>query len=145
MVDGTPILDIKPYLPAYDGPQDGVRFPDWVDNDKRPFESRIVYTSEAQADLERICEGGEGGEQLRMLSGAEEVRRAIREVLQAEPRSYFRRQQMAKGENLVYLFTVDNLNIRCQYAEAEKAVRIYALEHWPRGAPLPEPSRLPPL
>jgi len=28
-IDGTPVLDIKPYLPPYDSPAD-VRVPDWV-------------------------------------------------------------------------------------------------------------------
>ena len=28
-IDGTPVIDIKPYMPHYDGPPD-VRVPDWV-------------------------------------------------------------------------------------------------------------------
>jgi tRNA (Thr-GGU) A37 N-methylase len=29
-INGTPVIDIKPYFPAYDAPR-GVRTPEWVD------------------------------------------------------------------------------------------------------------------
>jgi len=30
VIDGTPVLDIKPYTPPYDVPKGEVRVPDWV-------------------------------------------------------------------------------------------------------------------
>lgn len=30
VIDNTPILDIKPYLPAYDEPEGNVRMPEWT-------------------------------------------------------------------------------------------------------------------
>ena len=62
LVDGTPVLDVKPYLPTYDAPRNGpVRTgPMWVD--PQPLE-QVRFTSEAEAALEELhsVQGGGGG------------------------------------------------------------------------------------
>lgn len=49
MVDGTPILDVKPYLPWYDAPMEKVVYPHWVEDARRKtLEVEILPEAEAQ-------------------------------------------------------------------------------------------------
>ena len=51
LVDGTRILDIKPFIPSYDAPAGDVMLPDWVR--ERPGRSiDVVYSDWADGQLE---------------------------------------------------------------------------------------------
>jgi len=55
LIDGTPILDIKPYIPSYDTPRDSgvVRFPKWsVPDADRSI--KVKLGSAAAADLQLL-------------------------------------------------------------------------------------------
>jgi tRNA-Thr(GGU) m(6)t(6)A37 methyltransferase TsaA len=57
LIDGTPILDVKPFLPYADAPPLGqqVRTPAWVDAGNVP-RLRVIFTAEARRDLCAACE-----------------------------------------------------------------------------------------
>ena len=57
LIDGTPILDVKPFLPYADAPPPGqaVRAPAWVDAGGVP-RLRVVFSDEARRGLRAVCE-----------------------------------------------------------------------------------------
>ncbi len=82
LLDGTPILDIKPYIPAYDAPSSSssstsnVRVPSWINNPGDDLQ--VELTPRAERGLaEREFEG---------QSDRQLLRRAIVDILSADPR-----------------------------------------------------------
>jgi len=142
LVDGTPILDVKPYIPCYDAPfangpdgaddfgsvvtgPDGswgnVRYPGWC----VPSESTrlsVTVTEAAAAQLEEIIASGA---KPRILKSWGDVKDAMRQVLQADPRSVYRKTSCV-GE--IYPFYLDCLDVRCVFDESNAVeVRSIAL------------------
>lgn len=83
MIDGTAVLDIKPYIPCYDNPSMieeklsescDVFVPDWINNKKN---INVIYTDEAAAQAEKL---------------AYDVN-SISEILKADPRSVYKRKR----------------------------------------------------
>ncbi|KAH3756956.1 methyltransferase, YaeB/AF_0241 family protein [Pelomyxa schiedti] len=106
LVNGTPILDIKPYIPAADSaPQSSVRIPGWVAGggsaDFADF-SRVEWTPNATLQLQTAAP------HLRFYSGSEEAMSAITEVIRLDPRSAHMR---SKHSMCVYGVCVDTLNV----------------------------------
>lgn len=64
MVDGTPILDIKPYLPWYDAPNTPLVYPKWVEDARqRTLEVEILPDAEKEIEqLGKIWRGMECGD-----------------------------------------------------------------------------------
>lgn len=54
MVDGTPVLDIKPYVPHYDSVP-WARVPDWVDEAQRRALVPVVLSAAARGQLRRLA------------------------------------------------------------------------------------------
>jgi tRNA-Thr(GGU) m(6)t(6)A37 methyltransferase TsaA len=96
LVDGTPILDVKPYIPSYDlaeSPRAG-----WTERVERAaFEVR--FSESALADLARLEK-----------SRAEQTRRLISEVLSQDLRNPRDRSQLAEGKPLE--FFIHDLEVR---------------------------------
>jgi tRNA-Thr(GGU) m(6)t(6)A37 methyltransferase TsaA len=102
LVDGTPILDVKPYIPFCDGhslmPPPSVA--PWIEN--RPTaDLEVKFTSEAEEQLLALAPS------LRLLDSASQARAALTEVLTADPRSVHWRQRRTDVE---YGFSIDCLN-----------------------------------
>lgn len=88
LVDGTPVLDIKPYLAHIDNPQESdpetpVRKPDWVLNPKFSLVP-VKFSPQARKSLKRIVENGQldwyAREELHI------VEEALVQVLRLDPR-----------------------------------------------------------
>ena len=103
LVDGTPVLDIKPYVPTYDAPPQGVcDLPPWVSQGlatQRPVEFSQAAAAELRDILERNPMAlefyGHNGE-----SAAEtyaDVTACIREVLSMDVRSQWQTQKARRG------------------------------------------------
>ncbi|KAJ1636806.1 TsaA-like domain-containing protein [Pavlovales sp. CCMP2436] len=101
LCDGTPILDIKPYIPVYDCPEEGqVRVPDWIEGAGAPL-CTVSFT------LAAVDQASELQSHLRLLRGAEELLAAVEDVLGADPRPAYRRQ----NESGQYDFDIDVMRV----------------------------------
>lgn len=112
LLDGTPILDIKPYIPDYDAPlkvadskfehgweqladsHDGlnIRTPAWVNN--KVDNLKVLFGERANKDLECFPE-----------EDRSKLRQTISVILSADPRSRYRRE---KCSDRLYFFEVFN-------------------------------------
>lgn len=95
LVDGTPILDIKPYIPAYDS----------------VLQASRGWTERADARELSVEFSPQAAEQARRLerAGTPELERLIREVLRQDLRNSRDRSQMKEGKTLgffIYDFDV---------------------------------------
>lgn len=104
LVDGTPIVDVKPFVPFADGAADATVAP-WLRELPTP-DLQVVFSEGALAQLEALAP------HLRLLKDADQARRAVGEVLAADPRSVHWRQSRSELE---YGFSIDTLNVVCRF------------------------------
>ena len=113
LVDGTPVLDIKPYVPHYDSvgfdplnvPND-LNVPNWVASglEKR---REVIIKEQAEKDLRQIAEAGlfdfYGRKKCENLETTEDALRNMRscviEVLAADVRSSYQTKKARKGKS----------------------------------------------
>ncbi|GAX11308.1 hypothetical protein FisN_15Lh237 [Fistulifera solaris] len=104
LVDGTPVLDIKPYVAAYDSPIDEVaRVPSWVSGGlatKRPVE----LSDTARDSLRRILKEGKTKFYGRSFGesddeGFEHLAACICEVLAMDVRSTYQTKKVREGKS----------------------------------------------
>ena len=116
LVDGTPVLDIKPYVPYDSIPC--CKVPGWV---MPPVEGdvtsgkAVAFSSEAEAQLFTFfCEKSSGAEvrdrtSLRHFEGRRSVFEAcVREVIAQDPRSLLKK---ADSKPCPFNLTIDGMNI----------------------------------
>jgi len=117
LVDGTPILDVKPYIPAYDAPteapQDGdataLRTASWVDPPGLP----VRFSADATATLLSVANDRRTR---RLLPDAESLRRTLVQALAADPRPLYRwRRQQASEGPAEYDVAIDGVVARCRF------------------------------
>lgn len=104
LVDGTPVLDVKPFVPVYDAPTEGVVVPDWVAGGLAT--QRPVYIDDlAIKDLESILDqdplaldfyGGNGESTAETLDTA---LACIQEVLAIDVRSEWQTTKARQGQS----------------------------------------------
>ena len=115
LVDGTPILDVKPYVPFADGhglPATKVAVAPWLETMPTP-DLEVMFTPEAEAALAALEPS------LRLLTSAAQARAALAEVLAADPRSVHWRQQRADVD---YGLSLDCLNAVVTFADGVATV-----------------------
>jgi tRNA-Thr(GGU) m(6)t(6)A37 methyltransferase TsaA len=96
LLDGTPILDIKPYVPYADSiPRARAA---WAQQPAKKL--RVRFTANAA----RGCKTADP-------DGSRELRRLISEVLQLDPRPAF---QQAKNEDASYAFRIEEFDVHWQ-------------------------------
>jgi tRNA-Thr(GGU) m(6)t(6)A37 methyltransferase TsaA len=102
LCDGTPILDLKPYIPVYDAPSEGdtVRVPDWIEGAGIPI-CEVDFTQQAITDARDV------ERHLRLFRNADELLTAVEDVLAADPRPSYRRQD----ESGRYDFECDQVRV----------------------------------
>jgi len=131
LVDGTPVIDVKPYLPQYDAPQPGapVSTAEWVD--PPPLED-VSFAPEAEAALHETSRlraarattaAASGRAATALMSDAAQLRRAIVQTLAADPRPMYRwkREQSGVSESADYDVSVDGVAWRCRFERCEGA------------------------
>ena len=124
LVDGTAVLDIKPFIPAADAPPEEARVPAWLQpgDEAAPRACKVSFTDVARSELSALCTGGRGnggiggaGESqtapfLRFFAGLpEEAEATLADVLRNDPRSVFRK---ARG-HAEYLVCIDGIDVSC--------------------------------
>jgi len=91
LVDGTPVLDIKPFVGHYDAVSDS-RVPEWVAgglSTKRP----VIWTSEAENQLRDLVP------MLRFYDKFDDIHKCVNEVLAMDVRSAYQTQKARKGKS----------------------------------------------
>ncbi|KAF2072300.1 hypothetical protein CYY_006378 [Polysphondylium violaceum] len=123
LIDGTPIVDIKPYIHLYDS-QPNATIPSWVET-KTEIES-VEFTKEALENIEHCVKVVgldmlKGTESSTLEEKIEKVKNVISEVLFNEPRSAYRRKKLPDEP---WGFYIDTLNIQCQVKESVATVLV---------------------
>jgi hypothetical protein len=137
ILDGTPILDIKPYIPQYDSPNLSIsQINNTVINESEktdePIHSEINetttqpigwvegsivsdvsvdFTPKSLSQLTKfhpLDDENKCNHCLNYLSGFEDAKNAITNLLRADPRSVYRR---TKCVDRLYYFTIDSIHI----------------------------------
>jgi tRNA-Thr(GGU) m(6)t(6)A37 methyltransferase TsaA len=119
LIDGTPIVDIKPYVPYSDSIQNAT-CPDWIHGDELIPRDNIAFSQRATEELERYAL------KCKYYSSVYDVREAIIEILMTDPRPiYMKKKQTEK----LYGFRLDVLNIRCRNVSLNE-IEIVQIELW---------------
>jgi tRNA (adenine37-N6)-methyltransferase len=84
LVDGTRVLDVKPYVAAYDSWPAAV-VPDWIEGEQNFF-SAVEWTPEALEELAGAAAGVISAKS-ELFRDGEHIRRVVDEMLQLDPRS----------------------------------------------------------
>ena len=116
LIHGTPIIDVKPYLPYADTPPPSaaVRAPEWVLEGGLP-KVDVEITEAACAGLHEACAADSSSctATMRFFAGRpEDAQSALTQLLQADPRSVYRRQRC---ENQPYTVVLDGLKATCRF------------------------------
>ena len=106
LCDGTPVLDVKPYVPFADSIV-GARVAPWL-SEMPTNDLRVEWSDGAEAQLRSLVPS------LEILEGWDGARSAIVEVLTADPRSVHWRQSRTQ---LAYGFSIDTLNVVCAFCD----------------------------
>jgi tRNA-Thr(GGU) m(6)t(6)A37 methyltransferase TsaA len=117
LLHGTPILDIKPYVPSYDA-HPGATVPDWLASAPDTAPQRVRWSAAALEGLAAAAPS------LRFLRGAEDAAAAVEDALRSELRSAYRRTSCADAP---YGFYLDVLDVRCVFDDAQRSVEITAV------------------
>jgi tRNA-Thr(GGU) m(6)t(6)A37 methyltransferase TsaA len=104
LCDGTPILDVKPYVPFADSVADATVAP-WLAALPTP-DLEVQWTAQAAAELRALLP------HLSLLPSEEHARSAVNEVLAADPRSIHWRQARTAME---FGFSIDTINVVCTF------------------------------
>ena len=117
LVDGTPVLDVKPFLPHIDKPQTSVGctervevqalMPSWLAssvNDERPLQ--VSYTGRAYRMLETVFAEGRSPES--HCQTLLDLRSLVSEILAGDPRSLYRKD---KCSDRLYFLELDGLHV----------------------------------
>ena len=113
LVDGTPVVDIKPYVPTYDAPSDDYNLPGWVSGGLKT-QRAVCVTASAQQDARRILEQDSaaldfyGGPNESTEDALEGILACIREVLAMDVRSQWQTKKARQGKS-----------------QAERAIRLH--------------------
>jgi tRNA-Thr(GGU) m(6)t(6)A37 methyltransferase TsaA len=103
LVDGTPILDIKPYLAEADRPS---HFTNGWAGDLQKSEIRCVFSPEAERDLESLCQSGR-------VAGRADFVALVNEVLALDPRPLSYRHRV----NERFAVVLGGLDVHARYLD----------------------------
>lgn len=119
LIDGTPVVDVKPFVPYADLPlaMGKVRAPEWVHAGGSP-RLCVEVTPNARACIQKACAARvppDGSVALRFFAGAPDAAEAaLVQVLQADPRSVYRRHKCSGQQ---YRVCIDGLVAECRFAD----------------------------
>ena len=130
LVDQTPILDIKPYVPFYDA-IDRAKTPSWVHKAFQTPPLKVDWSDEALRELnsvvevEKVC---------RFYDSSKDVQKVLSEVLSQDMRSgNTTRKRQLRGENatkrgMAFCFDFDGLRVKSE-TTSETTVCVLHIEN----------------
>ena len=125
LLDGTPVIDIKPYIPSYDSPQEEsassaesvtptVTNPSWTTLGVH----QTLNVSFTEAALQQISQfspdAASADHQLKYLKTPEEAIQAVKDILREDPRSIYRK---TKCQDRLYFCIVDTMHVTSWFDE----------------------------
>ena len=115
VIDGTPILDIKPYVP-YDTPSDSIRFPDWISEEAKTT-CRITFSKMALKNITDILLF----HQLEFYKTENEIIEIIKQTLLLDVRSVHQGRGGGRsgGVGVEYHCRIDKLNVQFHVCDME--------------------------
>ena len=133
ILDGSPVLDIKPYIESYDRPTTDEFHKDEVH--EVALSSQVVrstvedlfveFTPSSLIELDQFhglgSHDGECSNCLQFLKNTQEARQAIASLLKADPRSVYRRN---KCSDRLYYFTLDKVHVTCWFDSDTKRAQV---------------------
>lgn len=122
IVDETPILDIKPYIPTYDSVDSRSEMKPECDN-SHPYEAQTAIADwVGMKSTLKVVFTKRASEQLQQLRHAAEnepfclnIEKSIAEILCEDPRSVYRK---TKCEDRLYYFSINNIHVTVWFDES---------------------------
>lgn len=121
-VEGTPVLDIKPYLPSFDAPPVGgsesapVFVPEWASAEAvRVGDLHVAFTARARGQLKRAFL--ERGRERKLIQTEEGMIRLLGDLLSGDPRSVYRRDRCS---DRLYFVELDGLHVTAWFDQREE-------------------------
>jgi tRNA-Thr(GGU) m(6)t(6)A37 methyltransferase TsaA len=124
LIDGTPVLDIKPYVPYADAFPDAV-VPSWLSEAVDTAPLVISFSDAAEQSLEQHAGS------LRFCSSTAAAKTAICEVLRSELRSAYRRADEVQEP---FAFYFDCLDVHVAFDDATRSAVVTAVRYFPWGS-----------
>ncbi len=119
LIDGTPIVDIKPYVPYSDCIPDAI-CPEWIHGNELIPRENISFSERATEELAKYAP------HCKYYSSVDEVKEAIVEVLMTDPRPIYMKQKQTEK---LYGFRIDRLNVRCRNVTVSE-IEVVQIELW---------------
>eukprot|EP00040_Diaphanoeca_grandis_P004101 m.27050 g.27050 ORF g.27050 m.27050 type:complete len:366 (-) comp15654_c0_seq1:129-1226(-) len=115
LLDGTPVIDIKPHIPMYDNvSSDNSRIPMWLQQSQDPQQHlEVVLSEKAQNQITSL------EKELIMFDNAHACMVCIRDVLKTDPRSIYRK---TKCQDQLYPLILDSLHMMCEFVDDKVTV-----------------------
>ncbi|KAL0483598.1 S-adenosylmethionine-dependent methyltransferase [Acrasis kona] len=133
LVDQTPVIDIKPYIPMYDIITEnhipgGPTVSNWMANMPRQQISipHVSFSIDAELQLKNLVDA----KKLQFYDNIDDAKEVIRDIISLDPRSKYRREKCNKE---LLGFGFDIMNLRCKI-EGEHAL-VVEVEDWSKGMP----------
>jgi len=126
LVNGTPVLDVKPYIESYDALH-GTTTAEWLresDEQGKRNPLQVEFTASAEESLREFQD------KLRFFKGRwEEAKRCIEEVLRLDIRTIHMKKKHVEGE---YGVSIDCLNVIFRTTK-ERVCVVERIELWPES------------
>lgn len=122
IIDGTPIIDIKPYIPYCDTPLTVPLNPEWITNPSPLSSLSVSFTDTALQQISQFKYVEDKQElvsskrqkrdksNFRFMRNGDELRQCISDIIRGDPRSVYRK----KEEYLVFSFPVDTVDVKVE-------------------------------
>lgn len=124
MVDGTPIIDIKPYhhLESLNLNDVNIKYPQWIMNAQLEKKNEVIFSDESIQNLDDILKNNK----LNFYDNKEELITLIKGVLEIDPHSKYTKKK--KGD-LLYAFHIDKLNVIYEFNAEKKKIVVDEIEY----------------
>eukprot|EP00040_Diaphanoeca_grandis_P006677 m.38276 g.38276 ORF g.38276 m.38276 type:complete len:326 (-) comp17881_c0_seq1:64-1041(-) len=124
MIDGTGVLDIKPYLP-YDVVATNT-VPEWVNNNAMYLPRPVMIEPSVEATLRDYVR--EGSSEWWGKEEADDFLKTIKQVLSLDIRSQLRGRGKATGTNQVYEVCLDRKGLSLSFVTLDTGVHVVAVD-----------------
>lgn len=122
MVNGTPILDIKPYHHLESVQIEKFKYPNWIlsASDDKKIRNTVVFSEEVALKLKDFLPF------LEFYNEYDEIYSLIIELLEIDPHSKYTKR---KNEKVLYAFYIDKLNVIYNFDALNKIVNVIDVEY----------------
>jgi len=136
LIDGTPIVDIKPFVSAYDAaPQVDCREASWLTDPTVVPIRTVVFSKQSLDDLHDVMPSL----QFYCIDEEHLVVQTIEQIVTQDPRNLNMRRKHRDG---TFGFCFDKLNVLYQINDSASEATIVRMELWPEGRPEVSETRI---